>query len=400
MSETILYDAEGMTAAAEQALKLKNAVDASHEDLLSLRSELKWAISCIAELDVASATSVIISKSKLEAQSEKLDSLADTLDMAADMANSTSSTIQDNLDFFLAILAMASSGSDLTARIAAGLLGTYLTISEIIGKISTGIQATLEPTPEELLEQLIAENPAYASNFATLREFGYTDEQIYSIAQNGGLDAVKAAVHESILKDASERTANILNSKDKDLPKVSANRYQNITGKQINCMWFSRQRASAIFGLKAGESYDSFRGGTGFSAWKKLDGKEVNGYTVDYNTVSASKGKTTAEALVEGLQAAKQPCSAMVSFGSSHCMTIDRIENGMVYFTDNLTEGGVTPYYKTGIKSDEYDGTWGDRPYTGQIAYMSLEKFDDYINNCCNGTVTAYATFTKTRQGG
>lgn len=355
MSETILYDAEGMTAAAEQALKLKNAVDASHEDLLSLRSELKWAISCIAELDVASATSVIISKSKLEAQSEKLDSLADTLDMAADMANSTSSTIQDNLDFFLAILAMASSGSDLTARIAAGLLGTYLTISEIIGKISTGIQATLEPTPEELLEQFSLENPLYASSIMSLREYGYSDQEIFDLVSTNDLKTIKDKVKQETL----QRLTTEMDGWYKDMLEKSGRK--SYTGACSAFVYGCLCRSGA-FATRVDPGCG--KGGMYYDTWKKKSVTST-GYSVESVGKTSGSNLTPLEQLIANHEG-EALSNVVMSFKPplyeatyGHVIYINEIRDGTVYFTESQT----AQLRKIG------------QVYEGKVKAVSLDKF-------------------------
>lgn len=372
MSKDVLYDVEVMTEAAQQARDLQKQVEESQERFQSLKTQLNLALSNVDMIGPIFS----VNKKGLEQQSEQMERLEKLLNTAAEKASGSDEFIKSHLDFLLLLLV---SPFDAVIQPAASTISTAATaISQVFGNLPV-VGAMFKTPIDKLLN-----DPQYGSTVASLREYGLSDKQIVDLAKQGDLEILKNALHQAILDRAVAQTGDILN--DKTIA-VGAEKYQYLPGKQINCKWLARQRISAILGIK---DYSKERGDIGFSEWKKFDGKSFNGYQVDYESVSAG---TTMEDLISTLET-KQPCAAMIGF-SGHNLTVDRIENGIVYFTDNFTSGGVEPCYKTDLPPMEYDGTWGNRPYTGQIAYASLENFAHYVDSCCNGAITAYATFTK-----
>ena len=383
MSEQIFYSAEGMVEAAADAQALVRAMEDTQSRFRTIKTMLNMSLSSVHELSITDRH-VSFDKKNMQNQIDRMTRFAETLARAAEYTDSTNGYIRDNLDFFMSLL-VSSMGTGVLAQSSAWMLNQHQVIAEISGTLPVGTATTVNTPKKDPLAELLKQNPDYASSVSSLQEYGYTDQQILDLANSGGLNALNTALHNAIITTAAERTAQVLNGQTVN---VGAEKYQYLPSKQINCQWLSRQRISAILGI---EDYNKLRGDVRFSSWSKFDGKEINGYMVDYEKIASG---TKMKDLIPMLKT-KQPCTAMFNF-TGHCVTIDRIENGIVYWTDNFTSGGVEPYYKTGATTSAYDGTWAHRPYTGQIAYASLEDFAKYIDGCCQGSLTAYTTFTKT----
>lgn len=207
------------------------------------------------------------------------------------------------------------------------------------------------------------------------------------IGSKTDVPAQKLPTPERINLDTLDLTTSILDIPDEKLPNVGANRIQfKDKGGQINCLWLARQKMCKIIGDDT--LFSDQKLGIKAANWEKYEESGINGFSVDYRTVAS---KTKMEDIVQTLKS-DQPCSAMF-YLNGHTFTVDRIQDGKVYWTDNFTPVGEKPYYKSGICTN-FDGDVYRSSYTGMATSASLEEFAKWYDNFA-GALKSYVILKK-----
>lgn len=308
---------------------------------------------------------------RFKENSQRAEKLCDMIQTGLDQGEITeqglAGMLQSMTDFLMDVLGF--SHADTASKTGGQMLGATKAVA-VSGAALAGTFGLVQPASFTSLGDLVN------------RLFQSIRQKLQSIfPKGGGGGGVQAApdsgtkapaqqppTSESIKENTKNLTANILDTPDENLPKVGANRIQfKDKDGQINCLWLARQKMCAIVGDD--ELFTSKKLGIKADNWKKYEETGINGFSVDYRTVSSGTKMTD---LVEILKN-DQPCSAMF-YLNGHTFTVDRIQDGKVYWTDNFTPVGEKPYYKTGVCT-MFDGDVYKSSYTGLSTSASLEEF-------------------------
>lgn len=135
---------------------------------------------------------------------------------------------------------------------------------------------------------------------------------------------------------------------------------------KINCVWLARGQVCEIIGEDIYANRSILHNGADIN-WKHYadTGETINGHSISYYDAS-SKLTDAVKTLADS-----EPCSAMFYF-PGHTMTIQRVENGKVYFTDNWTKGSANTEIST--CTSLWKGN-NSHPTTGSTLSLSIEEF-------------------------
>lgn len=298
-------------------------------------------------------------QSSLKKNSQRAEKLCEMLQMGLDQGEITERGIKDELQAVINLLL--------------GLLG-------FSGAASA---AAPESHKLEATKAVAVSGAALAGTFglAQLDPFTWTGELLERFVSclkgvaGGGYNQPDPTSPGYLTAQTSDWTARILTSEDAALPSVGTDRLQyESQGGQINCVWLARQKMCKIVGDD--ELFTDKKLGTSAASWKKYEESGINGFSVDYRTVSSG---TTMSDIAETLSG-DQPCSVMF-YLNGHTFTVDRIQDGMVYWTDNFTPVGQKPYYQTGVSQTEFDGSTYPGSYTGLATTATLENFAKWYDS-------------------
>lgn len=325
MSEVITYDAEALAAAAERAGKLKNAVEETQTQLERLYDALVSATGSLTGMPGGVSTSsvaTLVSKKKLRAQAAKLEALVSVMNEAAELTDTATKNVQERLDLFGLVVEKLEA-------VAKPVAATVLAIANEFG---SAVYDTLRTSVKEIIEA------------GTM-----TPEEI--IEKVGSRDAAIMDIYES----------------DKS-PYLG--RGSNLDTGEINCKYFTWRKIEQLLGSnRTKKIYSS-------AAMRSLNGQTItadNGTEYLVTTYDAKK----ASELVGSIS---QPAENIVLSFSGHLMMIDRIEDGMVYFSDN-SSASWKQYESTGV-------------YPTQV--MTIDEFGKYYDKN-NGNLDG-AAYSLTKQ--
>lgn len=341
MSSTqIQWDSNGLSEAYQQVSSLRSTLQTQKDAYREYRGQLKSAVNYIDD-STDSRIGVSSREGRLKKQDEQMQSLRSLVSLAMDNADEVNNSLASDLDRFkLTIGAMLLGGSSMEAIGYTALAAGAAAIGAVFG-LMRGIP------------------------FANL---GKIVEQVRKKAEGtDGADSTTtaAADPEVIQQDVAGRSANIIN--ETNSPNVRANKY--LSDGKINCVWLARQKMCDILG---DDTLFSDKLGTAKVNWKNYQETGIDGYSVDYREVSSGTSMSDA---VKAL-ANDQPCTAMF-YMNGHTFTVDRIENGMVYWTDNFTTNSTTDTSsRITIDGNKYPGS-----VTGASTCATLEGFAKWYDN-------------------
>lgn len=319
MSDRIVFDADGLAAAAEKAQSLQAAVESTRSQLESLYGQL---VSVTGSLDssIYVPVATLVSKKKLQAQAARMERLVSVLNEAAGLTDTATKNVEGKLDAFgLFISAFQSAVSGLRHLPAVVSLAA---VGNAFGNLIQDTFTSVAQATEKIVDRKL------------------TPEQI--TANVGSRDAEIMKIFESDKSDYLGKGRTFVNKK---------------TGQeQISCVYFTWRKIQQLLGSNCTKSIYSS------SKMRSLNGQTVTADDGTKYLVTTYDAKKASE-LVESID---QPAENIVlSFTvDSHLMMIDRIQDGMVYFSDNSPSSWNT-YQKTGI-------------YPTQT--MTLEEFGNYYD--------------------
>ena len=205
-----------------------------------------------------------------------------------------------------------------------------------------------------------------------LRYYGVQDKEIKDIISGNDSNTANQKLMElldKIIKEDVQAKTNHLFATHKVGGWAFASPYYN--GKKdkdnidfINCVWLARGQIAEILGedIYANKKINP-RGGE--IKWADYSGKSINGHAISYDN-SIHDLNNAVKTLSD-----TQPCSAVFWF-PGHTITVQKIENGKVYFTDNWTSGTADTKISTCTALWEGENS---NPTTGSTLSLSIENF-------------------------
>lgn len=330
MSEQIFYSAEGMVEAAAEAQALVRAMEDTQSRFRTIKTMLNMSLSSVHELSITDRH-VSFDKKNMQNQIDQMTRFADTLTKAAEYTDSTNGYIRDNLDFFMSLL-VSSMGTGVLAQSSAWMLNQHQAIAEISGTLPVGTATTVNTPKKDPLAELLKQNPDYASSFSSLREYGYTDQQILDLANSGGLEKLRAEVQAKTL----ERLTAQMDAWYADM--LEKNHRTSFQGACSGFVYGILKRSGAFSkndpGIAAGGMY--------YDSWKKKTVTST-GYLVESVGKAESGDITPLEKLINdhpgevltNIAMSFKPPLYHSTYG--HVIYINEVRDGVVYFTESQT---------------------------------------------------------------
>lgn len=207
-----------------------------------------------------------------------------------------------------------------------------------------------------------------------LRYYGVQDKEIKDIISGNDSNTANQKLMELLdkkIKEDVQAKTNHLFATHKVGGWAFASPYYN--GKKdkdnidfINCVWLARGQIAEILGEDIYANRSILHNGAEIN-WKHYadTGETINGHSISYYDAS-SKLTDAVKTLADS-----EPCSAMFYF-PGHTMTIQRVENGKVYFTDNWTKGSANTEISTCTSLWKGNNSY---PTTGSTLSLSIEEF-------------------------
>lgn len=269
----------------------------------------------------------------------------------------------------LGISGMVDVISGFVSKIGGWLLGKKSGQTETTTSTSTDYSTVEHPntvTAKEFVDDYARNSSGNVIN--RLRYYGVQDEEIKE--KISGVDSttanqqLMALLDTKIKENVQAKTNNLFANHNMGSKAFNAGYYNN-EGK-INCVWLARGQICEIIGEDIYANRSVLHNGADIN-WKHYadTGETINGHSISYYNAS-SKLTDAVKTLADS-----EPCSAMFYF-PGHTMTIQRVENGKVYFTDNWTKGSANTEIST--CTSLWKGN-NSHPTTGSTLSLSIEEF-------------------------
>ena len=367
MASNVKLDAAALETAREMANRIKCAANDCSYELTWLLYRLDDEYTSISQNTEYFGYGVGVEsiKKKLDERVTDMLFIWGDLRNAVEEANKTTDDLNAALDSFRLFISQMKV-SDVAAGTAkvntTNLAASSLAASAAFGSLSLGNWWT------DLTSWI-------------MKFFTTVQETVEKVAQNG------TQTPKVILNTVAQRNKDILDAKDSDLPSVATNSRYNNAEKQINCRWLARQKMCKIIGeddLFTGKMVGTGKQGKNF---QKYESTGINGHAVDYVNAGGVSMASLKETLLE-----KQPCSILF-YMNGHEVTVDKIVDGKVYFSDNFNTGAG---YTTGVSDAEVlykansKGKWVPTVATGQSVCVSFDAFADSYDTYASKQVLSY----------